>query len=280
MFKRIKAVLNKYLTKDSVTDEHGKYLKKMRLRKISINALQLLILAALIIGWQLVAKYKIVDPFITSYPSQILRTIYQMALNGELFKHIWVTVYETLIGFLLGATGGLVIATILWWSDYLSQIFEPFIIILNALPKMALGPVLIIWLGNGTTAIIGMALLISIIVTIVMVYNGFKETDQNKIKLLKTLGANKFEIFKKVVLPENLPTIFAALKVNIGLSLVGTIVGEFLVSEAGLGYLIVYGGQVFKLDLVMTSVIILSVLAGLLYYLVAWLEKKIINWEE
>ncbi|ADL12830.1 ABC transporter permease [Acetohalobium arabaticum] len=280
MFERIKAVLNKYLTKDSVTDEHGKYLKKMRLRKISINTLQILILAALIIGWQLAAKYKIVDPFITSYPSQIIKTIYEMSLNGELFKHIWVTVYETLIGFLLGATGGLVIASILWWSDYLSQIFEPFIIVLNALPKMALGPVLIIWLGNGTIAIIGMALLISIIVTIVMVYNGFKETDQNKIKLLRTLGADKFQIFKKVVLPDNLPTIFGALKVNIGLSLVGTIVGEFLVSEAGLGYLIVYGGQVFKLDLVMTSVIILSVLAGLLYYLVAWLEKKIINWEE
>lgn len=279
MFKRLKAKLNKYLTKGSVTDEHGKYLKKMRLRQASINVLQVLILAILLVGWQLAAKYKIIDPFITSYPSQILKTIYQMFLNGKLFKHIWVTVYETLIGFSIGSTGGLVIATILWWSDYLSQIFEPFIIVLNALPKMALGPVLIIWLGNGTIAIIGMALLISIIVTIMMVYNGFRETDKNKIKLLRTLGADKFEVFKKVVLPENLPTIFAALKVNIGLSLVGTIVGEFLVSEAGLGYLIVYGGQVFKLNLVMTSVIILSILAGGLYYLVAWLEKKVINWE-
>ncbi|WP_078809206.1 ABC transporter permease [Selenihalanaerobacter shriftii] len=280
MFKKLRSIYNDLLTKGAVTEAHGKYLKKVRLREFSIKVSQISILILLTISWQLAAKYKIVDPFITSYPSQILNTIYKMALNGELFKHTWTTLYETLVGFSLGALTGIIIAVILWWSDYLSRIFEPFIVILNALPKMALGPVLIIWLGNGSTAIIGMALLISIIVTIMMVYNGFRETDKNKIKLLQTLGANKLQIFKKVVLPENLPTIFAALKVNIGLSLVGTIVGEFLVSQAGLGYLIVYGGQVFKLNLVMTSVILLSILAAVLYYLIVGLEKLVIKWKK
>jgi NitT/TauT family transport system permease protein len=279
MFRKLKDLYNEFLTQGAVTKEHGKYLKKVRLQGISIKVVQFSILLLLIISWQLAAKYRVVDPFITSYPSQILKTIYKMALNGELFKHIWITVYETLVGFSLGAILGLSIAITLWWSEYLSRVFEPFIVVLNALPKMALGPILIIWLGNGAKAIIAMALLISIIVTIMMVYNGFRETDINKIKLLKTLGANKFQIFKKIVLPENLPTIFAALKVNIGLSLVGTIVGEFLVSQAGLGYLIVYGGQVFRLDLVMTSVIILCVLAGVLYYLIVLLEKLLIKWD-
>lgn len=280
MLDRLKNKFKQVLTDGAVTKEHGQYLKQMRLKRINVKLAQIGLLVALVIGWELVARYRIVDPFIVSYPSQILQTIYKLARTGKLFNHIWITVYETLAGFSIGAVSGILIAAALWWSDYLSRIFEPFIVVLNALPKMALGPVLIIWLGNGQPAIIGMALLISIIVTILMVYNGFKETDQDKIKLLKTLGASKLQIFKQVVFPANLPTIFSALKVNIGLSLVGTIVGEFLVSQAGLGYLIVYGGQVFKLNLVMTSVIILSILAGLLYYLIAWLEKKVINWKK
>ncbi|GAB6100760.1 ABC transporter permease [Halanaerocella petrolearia] len=279
MFK-LKDEINKLLTEGAVTKEHGQYLKQVRLKQFSVKLAQVSLLVILIIGWELLANYKIIDPFITSYPSQIIATSYKLATTGELFKHIWTTVYETLVGFSLGAAGGILIAILLWWSDFLSKVFEPFIVVLNALPKMALGPVLIIWLGNGQQAIIGMALLISVIVTIMMTYNGFKETDSNKMKLLKTLGASKLQILKKVVLPANLTTIFAALKVNIGLSLVGTIVGEFLVSKAGLGYLIVYGGQVFKLNLVMTSVIILSILAGLLYYFIVWLEHKVIDWED
>ncbi|GAB6136848.1 ABC transporter permease [Halanaerobaculum tunisiense] len=279
MFSKLKEKIKQRLVAGAVTKEHGQYLQQVRLRQFSIRLAQILFLVLFVSGWELVARYKIVDPFIISYPSQIISTIYQLAISGQLWKHIWTTIYETLIGFSVGATIGIVVASLLWWSDYLAQICEPFIVVLNALPKMALGPVLIIWLGNGPIAIIGMALLISVIVTIMMVYNGFKETDDDKLKLLQVLGASKWQIFKKVVLPANLPTIFSALKVNIGLSLVGTIVGEFLVSQAGLGYLIVYGGQVFKLNLVMTSVIILLLLAGVLYYLIAWLEKKVIDWE-
>jgi NitT/TauT family transport system permease protein len=161
----------------------------------------------------------------------------------------------------------------------LSRILEPYIVVLNSVPKVALGPIFIVWLGNGIPAIIVMGLAISLIVTIMMVFSGFAEVDQNKIKLLRTFGANKWQVMTKVVLPASLPTIVAALKVNVGLSLVGTIVGEFLVSQAGLGFLIVYGGQVFKMSLIMASVVILCVASALLYYGVTWLENRLLKWK-
>ena len=147
--------------------------------------------------------------------------------------------------------------------------------VLNSLPKIALGPIIIIWVGAGTNAIIVMALAISLIVTVLEMLNGFMHTEQEKIKMVQTFGATRRQIFTKVIFPSNLSTLFNSLKINIGLSLVGVIAGEFLVSKAGLGYLIVYGGQVFKLDLVMTSVIILSVVAALLYEGVVLLERLV-----
>ena len=168
------------------------------------------------------------------------------------------------------------IAIILWWSDFLAKVFEPYLVILNSLPKVALGPVIIIWVGAGTPAIIVMAVAISLVVTILENLNGFLKTDKEVIKMAKTFQASKFQILTKIVIPANLSTFINSLKVNIGLSLVGVISGEFLVSKAGLGYLIVYGGQVFKLDLVMTSVIILGIVAGIMYAAVLLLKKFIL----
>ena len=148
---------------------------------------------------------------------------------------------------------------------------------LNSLPKVALGPVIIIWVGAGTPAIIVMAVAISLVVTILENLNGFIKTDKDLIKMAKTFKATKFQILTKIVIPANISTFINSLKVSIGLSLVGVISGEFLVSKAGLGYLIVYGGQVFKLDLVMASVIILGVVAGLMYLAVLLLEKIILK---
>lgn len=162
---------------------------------------------------------------------------------------------------------------LLWWSDFLAEVLDPYLVVLNSLPKIALGPIIIVWFGAGPPAIITMALLISVIVTILGVYTGFAQVDQDKIKLLKTFGATKLQVLQKVILPASIPTVVSALKINVGLSWVGVIVGEFLVSRAGLGYLIVYGGQVFRLDLVMTSVIILGLAAALMYQGVVYLER-------
>ena len=193
--------------------------------------------------------------------------------SNNLIEHLKITVEETLIGFLLGTIAGAITAIILWWSPFISNVSEPFLVVLNSLPKIALGPVIIIWVGAGMPAIIVMALSISLIVTILEILNGFLHTDKEKIKMAKTFNANKIQILNKIVIPSNIPTFFNTLKVNIGLSLVGVISGEFLVSKGGLGYLIVYGGQVFQLDLVMTSVIILAVVAALMYESIVVLEK-------
>lgn len=250
------------------------YLKGLRKKKSVVLFFQIFILISFLTIWEFTATNGIIDEFITSKPSRILDTFMNLTSN-DLLKHIAVTTHETLIGFLIGTTLGIIIAIILWWSDYLSEIFEPYLVVLNSLPKVALGPVIIIWVGAGTPAIIVMAVAISLIVTILENLNGFLETDKELIKMAKTFNANKFQILTKIVIPANINTFINSLKVNIGLSLVGVISGEFLVSKAGLGYLIVYGGQVFKLDLVMTSVIILGVLAGVMYGAVLLLEKII-----
>lgn len=260
--------------KETISEDRKKYLRKGRIRKFSVAASQVLILVLFISAWEITARLGIIDSFIMSSPSRMIDTFLNLSEN-DLLKHIGVTLYETLVGFGLGVILGIILATVLWWSLFLSDVFEPFLVVLNSLPKIALGPVIIIWMGAGAEAIIFMAIAISLIVTVMELLNGFHSTDSSRIKMAKTFSASRSQIFFKIVFPSNLPTLFNSMKVNIGLSLVGVIAGEFLVSKAGLGYLIVYGGQVFKLDLVMTSVIILAFVAAVLYFAVSVLEKAV-----
>jgi NitT/TauT family transport system permease protein len=192
-------------------------------------------------------------------------------------KHIGITLFETVAGFILGSTLGFIIAVMLWWSPLLKEVLDPYLVILNSLPKIALGPVIIVWVGAGVSSIITVTLLISIVVAIMGVLNGFNEVEQAKLTLLKTFGATKRQLFFKVVFPASIPTTVSILKLNIGMSWVGVIVGEFLNSRAGLGYLIVYGGQVFKMDIVMSSTLILCLLSALMYFLIVALEKAILK---
>ena len=259
-----------------ISKERKEYIRKNKRQKRLVTLVQILILVIFLGVWELLADAKIIDSFITSQPSRILETFMNLGSN-DLLKHIGVTVYETIVGFLLGTILGIIIAIILWWSDFLAKVLDPYLVVLNSLPKVALGPVIIIWVGAGTPAIIVMAVAISLVVTILENLNGFMRTDKDLIKMAKTFQATKWQILTKIVIPANISTFINSLKVNIGLSLVGVISGEFLVSKAGLGYLIVYGGQVFKLDLVMASVIILGIVAGLMYLSVLILEKFILN---
>lgn len=261
---------------NTISIERKMYLKNKKKRKYQILFTQLFILIAFVFLWEILGNLEIINPFITSQPSRILKTLLNFSSNN-LLLHISITCYETLVGFTLGTFLGTIIAFLLWWSNFASDVAEPFLIVLHSLPKVALGPIIIVWAGAGTSAIIVMALAISIIVTILEMLNGFISTDKNLIKMANTFNASKWQIFSKIVFPSNISTLINAMKVNIGLSLVGVISGEFLVSKAGLGYLIVYGGQVFKLDLVMTSVIILGVVAALMYKAVLLLEKIIMR---
>lgn len=252
------------MDKNFISAERKKYLHKLRLDKFLVRIVQIAILIGFIALWEILANKGIIDSFITSKPSKIIVTFMNMLSEG-LLKHIGITCLETLIGFFLGTILGTLIASLLWWSPFLSKVASPYLIVLNSLPKVALGPIIIVWVGAGMPAIITMALAISLIVTILEMLNGFTSTDENLIKMLKTFGANRLQIFSKIVFPANIPNLLNACKVNIGLCMVGVITGEFLVSKGGLGYLIVYGGQVFKLDLVMTSVIILAIVAYAMY---------------
>ena len=252
--------------------EREKFLRRVKYRKYMILSVQIGLLFGLIILWEICANLGFIDSFITSQPSRVIKTIINLSSN-DLMMHLGVTCTETIVGFLLGVIFGLFIASILWWFKTCSEIFEPYLVILNSLPKIALGPIIIIWVGAGMRAIIVMALAISLIVTVMELLNGFKNTNPQIITTAETFGAKKYQVFFKVVLPANIKTLINSLKINLGLSLVGVIAGEFLVSKAGLGYLIVYGGQVFKLDLVMASVIILAVFAAIIYKVVLIFEK-------
>ncbi|MCL1877440.1 MAG: ABC transporter permease [Defluviitaleaceae bacterium] len=264
------------MSKKNVSAGRAAFLSAKKRRSIFINISRFSILILTIILWESLAHAGVIDSFIMSQPTRILRTILNWQ-NNNLPHHIGITFLETLIGFIAGATLGIFIAFVLWWSSFLAKIADPYLVVLNALPKIALGPVIIIWVGAGMQAVIVMALAISLIVTIMEMLSGFKNADPELQKMAKTFGANRLQIFLKIIFPFNLHTLFNCLKINIGLSLVGVIAGEFLVSRAGLGYLIVYGGQVFQMDLVMTSVIILAALAALLYQLIVLLEMAVMR---
>lgn len=256
--------------------EREKYLRERKKHKILVIVTQILLLVLFLGVWEGAARTGLIDSFITSSPSRIGAMLWSLREQG-LWKHIFTTLSECVIGFTVSTALGIVIAAVLWWSDFLQKVTEPYVVVLNSLPKIALGPVIIIWVGAGAKAIIMMTVLICIVVTVLTSLGGMKETDPNKILLMRSMGANKWQILTKVVFPSALPTLLGVLKINVGLAWVGTIMGEYLVSGAGLGYLIIYGGQVFKLDLVMTSTVILCFLAGIMYFAVAAIEKTAIK---
>lgn len=203
------------------SDGYKKYLLKNRITKYLILTTQILILISLIILWQILANNNLINTFITSSPTRILDTIINLYQENNLFSHIWITTYETIISFTLGTLIGIIIAIILWYNKFIYKVIDPYLTIINSLPKVSLGPILIIWVGANINSIIVMALLISVIITIITVYNGFISTDMNKIKLLKTFNATKFQTLKHLILPSNYPTIISSLKINISMSLIG-----------------------------------------------------------
>lgn len=259
--------------KDVYSIEHKKYLRKQKTNRWIVLISQVSLLIILFGIWELFTKIGILNPFIFSSPSRIVKMIGSMIQTGNLMYHIGITLYEAVVGFIVSTVAGFLIAVWLWWSEWSRKILEPFLVVLNSLPKIALGPIIIVWFGLGTKSIIVMAFLITIIITILNLLKAFISCDENKILLLKSMGASKFQILLKLIITQSMPDFISVLKINVGLTWVGTIMGEYLESRAGLGYLIVYGGQIFKLDLVMSSTIILCVLAAIMYGAVALFEK-------
>lgn len=255
--------------------EAKKIIKKKRQQKWFVLGSQIFLVIAFIGLWEILAFKKIINPFIFSSPSRIWQTLSELALSGELWKHVWTTLYETLLAFGIGISLGLLIAIVLYEIPILAKIIDPFLTMLNSLPKVALGPIIIIWAGANIKSIIVMALLINLIVSILNIYNGFIGVDEIKIKLLKSFGAKRLQLLRYLILPESKRTIISSLKINISMTLIGVIMGEFLVSKQGIGYLIIYGTQVFNLTLVMSGIVVLIILSFIIYECITLLEKKL-----
>lgn len=258
----------------SVSAAQQAFIRRHLLRVRKIRIIQVIILISFIALWEISTRLGIVNSFVFSSPFRVGKTIVEMTASGQLLYHIGITLLETLLSFALVNIIGLIIAVILWWNDNISKVLEPYLIVLNSLPKSALAPVFIVWLGNNMKTIIVAAVSVAVFGTIITLYSDFHAVEEDKIKLIQTLGGTKRDVLFKVILPSNIPSIISLMKVNIGLSLVGVIIGEFLAAKAGLGYLIIYGSQVFKLDWVIMSIVILCIVATGLYKLLTFFEKK------
>lgn len=265
----------KNLNNETVSKKQIEYVKTVKRQKLRIRIYQILLLIFFLLLWEYSARNDLINAFIFCSPSKLFTTLTTMLKDGSLLHHIYVTLYETLIGFVFVIAGSLLIATLFWWNETLSNVLEPYLVILNALPKSALAPVLIVWLGANKTTIIVCACSVAIFGSILNIYTGFINVENDKIKLIKTLKGNRYHCLKHVVLPSNIPNIISIMKVNIGLCLVGVVIGEFLAAREGLGYLIIYGSQTFKMSNVLLSILILCCIAMLLYVILQRFEKKL-----
>lgn len=272
--KTFKNTMNKYgRTSIAMSKEHKEYLKKIKKQKIIVTVFQILIIIGINIIWQIAADNNWINTFISSSPKEIVKTIIKLNKDGSLIHHILITLHEVIISFTLGTLLGFINAITLWRYKILSKILDPYLTILNSMPKVSLGPIIIILFGASEKSIIIMALLISVIITTINIHEAFIETDENKIKLLKSLKASQRQILTKLIIPSNINNFISTLKINIGLVFIGVTMGEFLVSKAGVGYIIIYGSQVFNLNLVITGIIILCIMASILYYIITLIEK-------
>lgn len=256
-------------------DLHTQYLRQHKQKNQKVRVMQILIFVTFISVWEVSSRLQWIDPLLFSAPSRILSLLYEQMVTGALWLHASVTLFETILGFLLGTIAGILLASSLWWFPFAAKVLEPFLVVFNAMPKIAIGPILIVGLGPNIASIIAMGMLISVILTTMIIYTAFKEVDPNYLTVMKTFSASRKQMFQHVVYPATIPVMISTLKMNVGLAWVGVIVGEFLVSKQGLGYLIIYGFQVFNFNLVFMSLLVIAVLATVMYLFIEYLEKHV-----
>ncbi len=260
---------------------HGSHKRKSRRTSAAVGATQLAVLVLFIGLWEAAGRNHWIDPLLFSYPTKLFDQLYRTMADGSIWPHIGITVSETVLGFVLGTLTGTAIAALLWWFPFLSRVCDPYLVVLNSMPKVALGPIFIVGLGPGMTSIVAITLSVTVIITTINIYNRFREIDDGYIKVVRLFGASRGQLFRHVILPGSFPVIIATLKVNVGLAWIGVIVGEFLVARLGLGYLIIYGFQVFNFTLVLSSLVVIAAVAAVMYQLVAALERKLTEgWRE
>lgn len=256
------------------TKAQQEFIEREQMHKKKVAVWRMMLLVLLLAMWELCTRLGMMDAFIFSSPSRVLLCFWRMVRDKSIFGHIGITLMETLVSFLIVTAAGTAAAVALWFSRSASEILEPYLVMLNSLPKSALAPMLIVWLGNHVYTIVAAAVSVALFGSILTLHTGFQSVDPEKIKLIYSLGGSRRDVLSKVLLPGSVPMLISNMKVNIGLCLVGVIIGEFLAAQKGLGYLIIYGSQVFQLDLVMTSIVLLCLFSTVLYKEIGWLEKR------
>lgn len=266
---------------DWMSELHVRFKERRRRMTAAVLATQAVLLLMFISLWEAAGRNDWIDPLLFSYPSKMFMQLWKTMADGSLWPHVGMTVTETVVGFVLGTLLGTAIAAALWWFPFLSRVFDPYLVVINSMPKVALGPIFIVGLGPGFMSIVAITLSVTVIITTLNIYNRFRETDTGYIKVVRLFGATRTQLFRLVILPGSFPVIISTLKVNVGLAWIGVIVGEFLVAKLGLGYLIIYGFQVFNFTLVLSSLIVIAAVATVMYQLVAVLERWLTaGWRE
>jgi NitT/TauT family transport system permease protein len=267
-------------TPSAPSPQYLDWLRQERRNHLTIRLTQIALLIVILVLWEVLPRAHIINPLFTSYPSAIWPTFVDLLKSTShqagILAHTWATLFATVVGFTAAMALGIVIAAALWWWNGLYKVLDPYLVVANAMPKTAFVPIFYIWLG-AALSIYGMSLAISLFITILMIYSGFQGIDPNRVKLAQTFGATKGQILTKVVLPGSVPTLIAALKVNAGLSLVGVVVGEFQSANLGLGYLILYGSQILKMNIVMTAITLLAIMSSLMYLAIYQLESAVMR---
>lgn len=265
------------LSKKSPSLAQQEFIAAEKRHRTQVRICRSMVFVLILALWELCASLEMIDSFIFSSPTRIVSCFLKMASDGSIFLHIGITLWETLVSFFLVVVIAVAAAVVLWSSRKLSEVLEPYLVMLNSLPKSALAPLLIVWLGNNMRTIIVAAVSVAVFGSILTLHTGFSQTDPDKMKLIQSLGGTRKDVLTKVLIPSSVPLIISNMKVNVGLCLVGVIIGEFLSAKAGLGYLIIYSSQVFKMDMLVMSIAILCIVSTILYQGIAALEKKILS---
>ena len=213
---------------DGISANQAMFLAAHKRHHHIVSFFRLLLIVTFLGFWELSARMQWIDVFFFSSPSGIITYLYGMIVDGSFFTNTGITLLETIVSFLLVTLLSLLTASVLWYIHGLAEVLEPYLVILNSLPKSALAPLLIVWLGTGINTIIVAGISVAVFGSIISLYTGFCQADPEMLKLIYTLGGNRRNAFFKVIFPSSIPLILSNMKVNIGLSLVGVIIGEFL----------------------------------------------------
>lgn len=238
--------------------------------------------AAMVVGaillWEWMTRVELLNPLFFGQPTTIAEYTIEGLMDGSLLRASGITVLETVCGFAAGMLLGTALGLALWWSVAAARILEPLLVLFNAIPKVTLAPILIVLLGVGILMKVALAFVNVVVLAALTAYLGAKQSDPDLMDLVRSVGGNKWQVFYRVVLPSAFPGIISSMKIGISLAFIGAVVGEFLAAREGLGYLAIYGSNVFNMSLIMVAVLSLMLLALALFAAVRMLEDRLLGW--